>query len=660
MESHSVSGQVVFPVFYHVTPSYIRYLTETDGEALYANKAKDALLSKKDKLENRTKDPFVGMWKKALRDAKALAGWDVRHYSNESNIVKEIVSEVLKRVDKTYLSITNFPVGLTSRVHHVIKFLQKPNRGVCMGTRAIEGLAMKMQRTSGFCVNAKAFKKMMRLRLLQLNYVKLVGEYEYLPKHLRWLYWRGFPLQYIPDNFPLGNAAAIDLKYSNLQIVWKEPQIDMLEEDIVRMESLTTLIADNTSVKQVPFSIVRSKNIEYLSLCGYEGLARDVLPSIIWSWMSPSTNLVSCIQPFGSMSTSLISMNIQDENLCELFPVLGGLANLRSISVQFESEFHLAKEFRRILDDLCDINLTELKRTSHASQIPEKATGAHLIGMGSYHQVINRLSKNISEGLAANGSGDFSLPSHNHPYWLAYTGQGNSVHFRVPEDRDHLMKGMILCVVYSSTSVSMAIECLKGVLIVNYTKCTVQIYRRDTTMSFNDVDWQAIISNLGPGDNVEIFVAFGHGLTVRNTTAYLIYNQSITVELESPINIKTSLQPSPIVTIEFPCNMKKNLSPTVAIELPCKMETDPHPNVTIEIPGNTKTNPSPNVTIDSSSNMKMELSSDVKLDLSSDVKLDPVPNVNLDRSPEPKKSIYSRLTKTMRACLCLNRDFHNF
>ncbi|PNY13351.1 putative CC-NBS-LRR resistance protein [Trifolium pratense] len=52
-------------------------------------------------------------------------------------------------------------------------------------------------------------------------------------------------------------------------------------------------------------------------------------------------------------------------------------------------------------------------------------------------------------------------------------------------------------------------------------------------MSFNDQDWKNVTSNLGPGDNVGIFVAFGHELTVKKTAVYLIYDQSITMEVDA-------------------------------------------------------------------------------------------------------------------------------
>jgi len=78
--------------------------------------------------------------------------------------------------------------------------------------------------------------------------------------------------------------------------------IDKLEEDLEQMESLTTLIADKTAITKVPFSIVRLKNIGYISLCGFEGFSRDAFPSFIQSWMSQSNNVMSMVQTSASMS----------------------------------------------------------------------------------------------------------------------------------------------------------------------------------------------------------------------------------------------------------------------------------------------------------------------------------------------------------------------
>jgi len=143
---------------------------------------------------------------------------------------------------------------------------------------------------------------------------------------------------------------------------------DKLEEDIVQMESLTTLIAKDTGVKDVPYSIVRSQSIGYISLCGFEGLSRDVFPSLIWSWMSPTMNSLPRISPFGNMALYLASINVQNDNLGFLSPMVRSLSKLRTVWVQCGSKLQLTRELQRILDNQYDVNFSE-SETSNASQI---------------------------------------------------------------------------------------------------------------------------------------------------------------------------------------------------------------------------------------------------------------------------------------------------
>ncbi|CAI8608213.1 unnamed protein product [Vicia faba] len=439
------------------------------------------------------------------------------------------------------------------------------------GTDAIEGLVMKLQGTNGVCFDTIAFEEMKRLRLLQLDHVQFIGDYGCFPRNLKWLSWQGFPLKYTPENFYQNDLVAMDLKHSNLTQVWKKPQlmqklkiinlshskclkstpdfsklpnleklvmkdcqslsevhssigdlknlllinlkdctnlsnlpreiyqltsvktlilsgcskIDKLEEDMGQMESLTTLIAKDTSVKEVPHSILRL-NIGYISLCGYEGLPHDVFPSLIRSWMSPTMNSLSHILPFGG--------------------------------------------------------LTELG-TSHASQVSDLSLRSVLIGIGSCHIVIDTLEKSLSQRLATNCSNYF-FPEDNYPSWLVYRGEGPSVKFQVPEDTNSVMKGITLCVLHSSRPENLTCECFTSVLIINYTKFTFHIYKGDTVISFNDEDWLSVKSNLGVGDNVEIFVTIGHELIVKETAVYLIY------EMEVDPTIQVEAQPSPDVKTE--------------------------------------------------------------------------------------------------------------
>ncbi|XP_028758914.1 TMV resistance protein N-like [Neltuma alba] len=99
--------------------------------------------------------------------------------------------------------------------------------------------------------------------------------------------------------------------------------IERLEEDIEQMDSLTTLVAYETAIRQVPYSLVRLKNLGFISLCGYNGLSRDVFPSLIWSWMSPANNPLSLISTYGGM---IISSDIlKRKSICDNQSKLQGL-----------------------------------------------------------------------------------------------------------------------------------------------------------------------------------------------------------------------------------------------------------------------------------------------------------------------------------------------
>jgi hypothetical protein len=130
--------------------------------------------------------------------------------------------------------------------------------------------------------------------------------------------------------------------------------IDKLEEDLEQMESLTTLIADKTAITKVPFSIVRSKSIGYISLCGFEGFSRDVFPSLILSWMSPSNNVISIVQ----RSPSTLSLGAFKD-----------LLKLRSVHVECGSKLQLSRDVARILDVLKATNCQKMEESAATSQL---------------------------------------------------------------------------------------------------------------------------------------------------------------------------------------------------------------------------------------------------------------------------------------------------
>jgi hypothetical protein len=170
--------------------------------------------------------------------------------------------------------------------------------------------------------------------------------------------------------------------------------IEKLEEDLEQMESLTTLLANNTAIKRVPFSVVRSKSIGYISLCGYEGFSCDVFPSIIQSWMSPITGFPSTCQTSTIMS-SLVPLDVQHGSSHEISSILKYLPSLRSLWVECSSELQLSHDAAIILDALNATNNKELESAASTPQVSGNSLKSIFIQLGMNCQVANILKQKI-------------------------------------------------------------------------------------------------------------------------------------------------------------------------------------------------------------------------------------------------------------------------
>lgn len=62
--------------------------------------------------------------------------------------------------------------------------------------------------------------------------------------------------------------------------------------------------------------------------------------------------------------------------------------------------------------------------------------------------------------------------------------------------------------------------------MINCTKNTIQFYKRDALLaSFDEEDWQKVVSNTEPGDIVKVIVLFENKFIVKKTTVYLVYDE---------------------------------------------------------------------------------------------------------------------------------------
>ncbi|CAL2236187.1 unnamed protein product [Prunus armeniaca] len=197
------------------------------------------------------------------------------------------------------------------------------------GTEEIEGIALELHPYWDRGLNrfsAQAFSKMKKLRLLRLSNVELTGEYKDVPKKLIWLCWHYFPLESIPDDFPVQpKLVALDLQDSKLKIVWKDCK---LHQNL----NILNLSHSYELTKSPDFS--KLPNLKELILEGCESLS-EVHSSIGDLGRLSLVNLEGCISlrdlPLNFYKSKSIETLILDE--CPSFEKLAeGLGDMVSLT----------------------------------------------------------------------------------------------------------------------------------------------------------------------------------------------------------------------------------------------------------------------------------------------------------------------------------------
>jgi hypothetical protein len=133
--------------------------------------------------------------------------------------------------------------------------------------------------------------------------------------------------------------------------------------------------------------------------------------------------------------------------------------------------------------------------------------------------------------MGVNGCGGQLLPGDSYPDWFTFNFKGSSVIFEVPRVQGRNLKTMV-CVIYSSTSYNIASDGLKNVLVKNYTKATIQLYKREALVSFEDEEGERVVSSIEPGNKVEVVVVFENDFVVKETIIYLVYDEPIGEKME--------------------------------------------------------------------------------------------------------------------------------
>ncbi|XP_048423137.1 disease resistance protein RPV1 isoform X8 [Pyrus x bretschneideri] len=227
------------------------------------------------------------------------------------------------------------------------------------GTRKVEGLALNIPFYSK-SFSTKAFAKMKKLRLLDLSFVELKGEYKHLPKELIWLRWE-CPLKSIPDDFfNQPRLVVLDMQGSSLVQVWEGSKslhnlktLDLSfsyylqkSPDFSQVPNLEELILEECeSLSEIHPSIGHLKRLSLVNLQKCDKLIS--LPRDFYKSKSVGTLLLNwCLEfrevheDIGEM-ISLRTLEADETAIREVPPSIVRLKNLTHLSLSGVENIHL-------------------------------------------------------------------------------------------------------------------------------------------------------------------------------------------------------------------------------------------------------------------------------------------------------------------------------
>ncbi|TYG77544.1 hypothetical protein ES288_D03G203200v1 [Gossypium darwinii] len=234
-------------------------------------------------------------------------------------------------------------------------------------------------------METQAFAKMKRLKLLQLDYVKLKGDFKDFPKRLRWLRWHGFCMQSFPVDFDINELVVLDMRNSKLKQVWKDteclPNLKILNlnhsHSLLKTPSFSGLpsleklmLKDCINLVEVDQSIGELNMLTFLNLKDCTSLRK--LPRTIGSLISLAELILSGCSRLDDVPRELHNMkslkvlNLDETSICQTRLGLHWLLPKRSKELGFSwaslpcSLVKLSLESCKLSDDVMPNDLYNL------------------------------------------------------------------------------------------------------------------------------------------------------------------------------------------------------------------------------------------------------------------------------------------------------------
>ncbi|KAM7469103.1 hypothetical protein LguiA_007286 [Lonicera macranthoides] len=268
------------------------------------------------------------------------------------------------------------------------------------GTKNIEGILLDpCEREYTIEMGTKAFRKMAKLRLLEIHYTRIPKGPDYLPNELRWIDWVEYPSNYLPSTFEANILVGLRLRWSRLRQLWDGRKVrrqesgsrmtDIGAQVALRpkfLSSLSTavLTADmgghdttrgvGTAVTELPPSVGYLKNLKKLSLCKSSSQSpTSIFQSLFKLRKRQKTTKSLVLAPIWGL-TSLTMLDLTDCNLSEgaIPRDLGSLFSLKKLCLGGNNFENLPS-----LNKLSQLAHLELNRCKMLRKLPELPSELH-------------------------------------------------------------------------------------------------------------------------------------------------------------------------------------------------------------------------------------------------------------------------------------------
>ncbi|KOM55494.1 hypothetical protein LR48_Vigan10g138600 [Vigna angularis] len=311
LECAKEEGRSIYPIFYVVDPSEIRYQTGTYAEVLSKHEAK---------FHNDADNEKAKKWRKALQEAANLSGWHFQHGSgSEYEFIEKIVVEIFTKINYIPLYVPNNGIGLENAVQG--------------GSDKIEFIKLEGYNNIQVQWNGKAFKEMKNLKILIIEDATFSTGPEHLPNSLRVLDWSCYPSPSLPPDFNPKRFEIILMPESCLLMF--KPQKACLSTKAFILESLSVInLEDCKYLTDLP-SLREASLLTTLRLDRCYNLVNidesigflDKLSFLSAKHCTKLKTLAPCI-----MLTSLETLDLRKCVSLESFPeVLGKMDKIRTI-----------------------------------------------------------------------------------------------------------------------------------------------------------------------------------------------------------------------------------------------------------------------------------------------------------------------------------------